>query len=304
MVRVFYGNEPYLIDKNILEQKEKYGEMNFHKFDGFCEEAITMARQVSFFSNQQVIVVYTEGLDYEPFWRYMKKPTASTIFFVVTEKMDKRTKIFKTLKENGVLMECSKLGQAEFKKYVISYLGKRNKRIAEDVYGFLVHYSGYFEDEAVTMYSIDFALKQICMQEKREVEKEDITTFFEEGETAKVFGITNALIQGEEKELFELLGKLIKQGENSIGIMSLLQRNFRLAYKASLFSKKGIDEISKMLGVPSYQFKDYLKYSPKQVDMVLKYLSSGIQAIKDGRADTQISLIITMEKCKECLKAV
>lgn len=303
MVGVLYGNEPYLIDQEINMRKERYGEMGFHSFQNFCEEAMGLARQVSFFSRGQAIAVYADSLEYPPFWEYIKKPVHDTDFLVVVKKMDKRTKAYKMLKKMGLLMERNKLDQGEFKQFVLHRLAKAGKSIKEDVYGFLVSYCGYFDDDGINLYSIRTSLDQICAIREKEVVIDDITTFFEEGETAKSYEIANSLIRDGGSQLFPVLEKLICQDENVIGMLSLLQRNFRLAYKASLLSGKDIEEISRLIGVPAYQFRDYLKFSPGQVDEVLTHLESGIRLIKEGSGDARLSLINTMTKIKNDLMA-
>ena len=303
MVGVLYGNEPYLIDREIHMRKEKYGEMGFHLFHNFCEEAMGLATQASFFSAGRVIAVYADSLEYAPFWEYIKKPAHDTDFLVIAKKMDKRTKAYKALKEMGLLMERNKLDQGEFKKFVLQRLARAGKSIKEEAYGFLASYCGYFDNDEINLYSIQSSLDQICAIREKEVAMDDIMAFFEEGETAKAYEIANSLIRDGGGRLFLTLGKLICQNENAIGMLSLLQRNFRLAYKASLLSGNSIAEISRLVGVPAYQFKDYLKFSPSQVDAVLTHLESGIRMIKEGRGDARLSLITTMAKIKNDLTA-
>ena len=136
------------------------------------------------------------------------------------------------------------------------------------------------------------------------ITKEAVDTFVIESNTSKTFALTKELLKRNDKKLFMLAKHFIDDKENPIGMLSLLLRSFRLAYKASLYyGDKNDAEISKLLGVPAYQFKEAAEYAPEQISNVLDLIQSGVSEIKTGMASPEVVFINTLAKMLNCLKA-
>ena len=95
---------------------------------------------------------------------------------------------------------------------------------------------------------------------------------------------------------------LIEKKENPITLLSLIARSFRLAYKATLYGELDPIEISSLIGVPTYQFKEGLRYNAEVLEKSLNILQNGVNQIKDGEANSEIVFYITLGSIITLLK--
>ena len=289
-----------MIEKKVRELQEQSDGLNFHS-ETDCAMALTIARTRPCFANKQVVLLKVPDLKCDALLSYAKKPCVFTDMYIIPENVDKRTVIYKSLSNMGLIKEYGKLSQSQFKQFVLEKLLNAGKRISEEVYGYFVCRCGYFEAKSVTLFSIEKSVEQLCFVCEDDISKAAVDAFVEEGDTQKIFVITKDLLLKDRRKLLIHTNMLMRNGENGIAMLSLLLRNFRLAYKASLFADKPIKEISKMLGVPSYQFQEYLKFSPEQIEKVLDIFSEGIFNIKTGKMAAEIAVIISCQKAMMCL---
>ena len=293
MIKVLFGEEPYMIDNTIKAAKDGLGEMNIINYDTLDNEVVTRAIQYPFFSNKQVIIVRptTLGTFSNDILRYFDKPEDFTDLFIIPEQIDKRTSAFQECKKRGFLQECNKLTDSQLQTFILTRIKNASQKITADSYNYLVERSGYRDDPDVTLYALEIYLKQFSFHAEDEITCEVIDALVEKSITQKTFVLSTKLLQGETNELFQLAGHFISEGESVIGMLSLLLRVFRLAYKATLCKEKSPQEIGKLLGVPTYQFKDALKYEPAVISDALELIQGGVNDIKGGKAPARVIFI-------------
>lgn len=303
MVKILYGNEPYLIADEVRKATEGVDELSVSEYEGFSADVWNKVKQYPMFSDRQVVIVNSDTINNEALIKYVNKSQEQTDLIVIPKEVDKRTKAFKAFQKAGVLCECNKIDEPTMKKFVMCMLHRENCSITEELYEYFIIRTGYFTDEEINLYTVKNYIIQIAMGEST-ITKEAVDTFVIESNTSKTFALTKELLKRNDKKLFMLAKHFIDDKENPIGMLSLLLRSFRLAYKASLYyGDKNDAEISKLLGVPAYQFKEAAEYSPEQISNVLDLIQSGVSEIKTGMASPEVVFINTLAKMLNCLKA-
>lgn len=301
MLKIYFGNEPYLL----REKKKRFldmagDEISCHIFEELSDEIWQIARQYPVFSDKNYILVSVEKLDEtNEFIRYLDHPCPMTDIVLFVEKVDKRTKLYKKMKDMDILHECNKLDQKAFSDFVVRLIAKNNLRITRSDYEYFVEKSGYFCDENINLFSIENAVLQICMSGK--IDRHSIDCFCPDSNTTKVFALSNVLFRRDGAAVFKTAKLLLSNKENPIAMMSLLLRQFRLAYKASLYSDVSSGQLEKMLGVSKYQFQDALKYPAVTVKKAMDILHNGIHDIKSGSADAEQAFLFTLSRLIQCL---
>lgn len=140
-VYFFHGPEPYFIDRltqyiqdNALGETEKsFNQTILYGKDTDSETVINSARRYPMMASRQVVIVREaqnlKNIDNLRF--YIEKPQKSTIL-VINHKhgtLDKRTKLFKSLKNHAVIFESKKIPDYKVPEWIRKYTGRKNLSI-------------------------------------------------------------------------------------------------------------------------------------------------------------------------------
>lgn len=153
-VYFLYGDEPYYIDKiteyiqkNVLPEAERsFNQTVLYGKDTTIEDVISTARRYPMMSNHQVVIV-KEGQNInnlKPLTHYLEKPQKSTIlvFNYKYKNIDKRTKLFKALKDKTALLESNKIQEHKIPNWISKYLAGKNVKISDKAAALLAEYLG------------------------------------------------------------------------------------------------------------------------------------------------------------------
>ena len=137
------GVEHYYMDrltdfiaKNLLSEEEKgFNQHLFYGRDSDPETIINCAKRLPMMSEYSLVIVkeaqhLSKALP--KFEAYFTKPNPHTILvFNYKEKtLDKRTKIYKALKQNAVLLETKKLYESEMPNWILAIVSEQKRRIS------------------------------------------------------------------------------------------------------------------------------------------------------------------------------
>jgi DNA polymerase-3 subunit delta len=135
------GEEPYFIDlitdyieKNVLSEEEKSFNLTvLYGKDSDVPGIINTARRFPMMSSHQVVIVKEaqELARIDDLIHYVENPLASTLLVINYKyrKLDKRTKLFKTIDQNGIIQDSRKLYDDKVPGWISSYLRSRGKKI-------------------------------------------------------------------------------------------------------------------------------------------------------------------------------
>jgi DNA polymerase-3 subunit delta len=148
------GEEPYFIDlitdyieKNVLSEEEKSFNLTvLYGKDSDVPGIINAARRFPMMSSHQVVIVKEaqELARIDDLIHYVESPLASTLLVINYKyrKLDKRTKLFKTIDQNGIILDSRKLYDDKVPGWISSYLGSRGKKIEPKAAMILTEYLG------------------------------------------------------------------------------------------------------------------------------------------------------------------
>lgn len=293
MLKVLYGNEPYLIRCEIEKAKASVDDMNFSEFDELSDNVYELAFQYPFMTNKQVLVVSLEKLPDNDFVDRLKNIPSFTELYLLPSKVDKRTGVYKKLNKMGVLQEINKLDNGHFLKLCSQFIQREGSSISDEVLRYFSKYIGYADDEEVTLFSVEIAIKQLCHSSK-EINIDDIHSLVKRTTNQKTWELSSVLLSLDGKKLYKLSNQFLSERESPIGMLSLLLRTFRLAYKASLLKGEKPKQIEEHIGVPIYQFKDALRFRPETLSKVMDILQQGVNRIKGGCAEPEVVFRATL----------
>lgn len=232
-VYLIYGEEAYLRKqyrdklKNAITDGDT---MNYSYFEGKGADAgkiIQMAETLPFFSDYRLVIV--ENSDFfkstnEDMINYIEGIPETTIIIFVEENVDKRSRLFKKVKDCGYVSEMTVQSPAILERWILSILGDSGKRITKETMNYFLSVSG------TDMMNIAKELEKIicyCM-DKEEIEIGDIKEITTEQISAKIFDMIDALGYRNQKKTLEIYYDLIATKEPPMRILFMLTRQFNI----------------------------------------------------------------------------
>ena len=201
-IYLFYGDESYLKKqyrdklKRALTGEEGESsmmgmgnDMNFNAFEGKDinpKEIIDLAETLPFFADRRVILIENSGFfknSCEELAEYLTQVAPATYFLFVEEEVDKRSKLYKTVKNEGRIVEFSAQSEELLTRWILSRLKKEGKNITSPVMQLFLSKTG------TDMGNIDRELeKLLCYTlEKDVIEAEDVEAIATEQTTNKIY---------------------------------------------------------------------------------------------------------------------
>ncbi|TDS13651.1 DNA polymerase III delta subunit [Maribacter caenipelagi] len=150
-----YGEEAYFIDKisdyisaNVLTEEEKgFNQMVLYGRDVSIEDIVGNAKRYPMMAERQVVIVKEAqhlSRTIENLCAYAENPQQSTVLVICYKykKLDKRKKLHKIIKKNGVVFESKKLYENQVSDWLRKHLVSRGYTISHKAALLLVEYLG------------------------------------------------------------------------------------------------------------------------------------------------------------------
>ncbi|MDF4223091.1 DNA polymerase III subunit delta [Maribacter sp. M208] len=150
-----YGEEAYFIDKisdfisnNVLTEDEKgFNQMVLYGRDVSIEDIVGNAKRYPMMAEHQVVIVKEAqhlSRTIENLCAYAENPQQSTVLVICYKykKLDKRKKLHKIIKKNGVVFESKKLYENQVSDWIRKHLVSRGYTISHKAALLLVEYLG------------------------------------------------------------------------------------------------------------------------------------------------------------------
>lgn len=205
--------------------------------------------------------------DIDVFTKYLNNPSSENLLILVGDKFDERKNVVKLLKEKAIIFEDNisinkiiKSRLEDFKmedyviKYFIEYCGNENERILNEL-------------EKLKCYKY----------EEKVIGYDDIDLIVFKSFNDNVFSLIDAIMNKNRKKAINLYQDLLKSGEDSNKILSLLADQFRMIYNGKILLKEyhnNYKEVASILELHPYRLQKSIEssynYSLKDV---LKYLN-------------------------------
>lgn len=313
-VYLLYGEEAYLR----LQYRDKLKKalvppddtMNYHYFEGKNInplELIDLAETMPFFADRRVIFVENSGFfkkSADQLADYLKEPAPTAAFVFVETEVDKRSRMFKAVKDTGRAVEFGAQNEATLKKWILVMLKKEGKRISEPTLNYFLQKTG------TDMENIRRELEKVfCYTLERDVITEsDIDAVCIRQVNNQIFDMVEAIALRRQKQALKLYYDLLSLKEPPMRILFLIGRQFNLLMQVKELKKKGYDDkrIGEKTGLHGFIVKKYVsqasRFSMKELKEALTACVEADEAVKTGKMNDVMSvelLIIRYSREKE-----
>lgn len=307
-IYLFYGEEGYLKkqyrNKLAAAMVSPDDTMNFTAFEGKDinpKEIIDLAETLPFFAERRVILIENSGFfknACEDLANYLPQTAPSAYFIFVEEEVDKRSKMYKAVKNNGKIVEFAMQSEELLTKWILSRLKKEEKKITGSVMQLFLSKTGS------DMGNINSELeKLLCYSMGRDViTAEDVEAVTTEQTSNKIFDMVNAIAEHRQQKALDLYYDLLTLKEPPMRIMYLISRQFQILLNIRDMSGKGLDSrtMAQKAGIPPFAVSRNVTQAKGFTAAQLKQaLRDGVEleeAVKTGRMDDRMAVELFIMK--------
>lgn len=310
-VYLLYGEESYL--KRLYKNKLKAAltahddTMNYGYYEGKSinpNEIIDLAETMPFMAEKRLIVIENSGFfknKCDELADYFEEPSESTCFVFVEAEVDKRSKLYKRVKEKGRVVELSSQDEKSLVRWIVGSLNRENKKITQSAVTLFLAKTG------ADMENIQKELeKLICyIGERDSIDIEDVEAICTTAVTNNIFEMIDAIANKNQKKALDLYYDLLTLKEPPMRILFLITRQFNLLLQVKDLARLGFNtsEIAKKAGLHSFVAGKYVSqsksFNSKWLTDAVETCAGTEEAVKTGRINDVLSvelLIIQFSK--------
>ena len=299
---LLYGEEDYLRkqyrDKLKAALTVPDDTMNYHYYEGKdvdIPQLIDLAETMPFFADRRVIILENSGLcksGGDALAEYLKQPAQSVVMILVESQVDKRSKLFKVIKEQGRACEFVVQTEQTLKRWLASLAGQDNKKISEQTAEYFLEKTGTDMANIRTEWE-----KLICYTMGREIiTPEDIDAICTQRVSNRIFDMVAAIAEKRQKEALDMYHDLLTLKEPPMGILALIARQFNLMLQVKELQQKGLGsrQIGDKVGLAPFIVQKYerqaSRFKMRELRAALQACVDADEAVKTGRLNDVLSI--------------
>lgn len=283
-VYFLYGAEQYYIDElshfaenNILNEGEKgFNQTIFYGKDSDVATIINTAKRFPMMAEHQVIIVKEaqnlKSLD--EFEAYFEKPVPSTILIICykKDKLDKRTKLYKTLGKH-IVFESKKLYDNELPGWIESYLKSKGFSISTRSANLIADSLG----SDLGKIANELEKLMINKDNDKQITDTDVELKIGISKEFNIFELMGAIALKNSARAMHIAHHMSKNKDFSI-IAALINMNnfFSKAYMVKQSNIKDQGQLQRQFGLNYYQAKDYTnasaRYSADELEKCIRIM--------------------------------
>ena len=299
-----FGEEPYLLNSSV--ERFKYSvltegavDFNYSLFYASDADVTTIKDAVETLPMMAArrLVILKEAQDLsDKEWIELESlitaPVESSVFVILASRVDKRKKQIRQLLEKADCVEFKK----PYENQVPSWVNYIAQTLGLTISNEAIHLLHKLVGNHLT--EIEAELKKLgeFIGSHRRIEMADVAQVVSRSKEENVFDFTKAIGENDRVRALEHLVHLLDQGQNEVGIVSLVARHIRIL----LSLKRGIEEglhgakLAHYAQVPPYFLEGYLDqarlWTQKKLEGTLVILSETDKALKSSPLSSHIWL--------------
>lgn len=307
-VYLLYGNEDYLkkqfrdkLKKAVVAEGDS---MNYSYFEGKAPDSKSVAEiadTMPFFADRRLVVIENSQLFKsadDMIVELVKNIPETTVLVFVENEVDKRSRLYKAVKEKGYICELNEQSDSDIIRWVVSIL-RREGKVMDDatMQLFLIKTGSSMENISKELE------KLICYTMGRErITSDDVENVCTTQTTNRIFEMITAISQKNQDKALELYYDLLTLKEPPMRIMYLISRNFNqlLMIKELTGNGNAPSAIASKMGIQGFLVgKLQAQARPFKAGMLRKALEECValeEAVKTGQLEDRLAVEMLIVK--------
>ncbi|MFW6008800.1 MAG: DNA polymerase III subunit delta [archaeon] len=274
------SDEPYLVKKRYKELKEvfigQYQDMNF--VECTPEKVFDNIETIPFMAEKKMIHILNPDKSIE---KYLSNIPGYCII-ILTENLDKRTKLYKTIKKMKAIENLKVYNENQLLKWLMDKAKSLNGKLSKVCAIKLLNYVGN------DMFLLENQLKKLISYSK-EPNIKTIDEIIEPSTDYNAFILTDYISKKDKKNALKFINKLGKKDDNFIGLLAMAHKHISTIY----LLKTTTVLAAKKAGIHSFAIKKvnpYVKNFTKEgLEKILNLIQTADYEMKNG-LDQQLAI--------------
>lgn len=306
-VYLLYGEEEFL--KNSYKNRLREGivgedSMNFARFEGKgldLDEVIRLADTMPFFADRRMILIEDSGLfksSADELVQYLSAMPETTCLVFIESQVDKRSRLYKKVKELGYAAELSRQDSAQLARWAGGILSREKKKITSHTMELFLSMTGDDMEHIRTELE-----KLISYTMGREVITEaDVEAICTVQITNKIFDMVAAIVNRQTKTAMDLYEDLLTLKEPPMRILFLIGRQFNQLLQVKELMERGMDKtaIASRLKMQPFVVGKTMpqarRFSREQLRSWVTLCVETEEAVKCGRLQERLAVELLIAK--------
>ena len=289
MIHLLHGTETYRID---LAVKKIVGDAEVTEVEKLDDEAAELLRTPSFFGMRCVILRKDVLGAEEELFSLLQSQNFPNDLLIVAKNCRANTKFYRWLIANADVVACGKLDRPALEAYICKGVAKYDARITEKAVERLVENSGYLDDPAVDLYTIQILVRQ-CTLSATEITPDIVDDILPERVDERAWDLIELLTGGKIKECMVRANELAQASEPMM-VLGILLRYYRIAYKVAVSEDEKYSEIVNKTGVNASQLTMICRMLPRDRKILfdaMEMIMHAVEQIKNGDSMPRTALL-------------
>lgn len=302
------GEEAYL--KNRYKKKLRNAlvgeedQMNFSSFTGKgieIRQVIDQAETLPFFAPRRLIQIEDSGFFKNAcpeLAEYLPKLPSETYLVFVESEVDKRGKLYKTIKAAGRIVELNRQDQRTLTAWVLGLIKKEGKNITQEALELFLEKSG--DDMENIANELE---KLLCyVQDQPAIERPDVEAVCTVTTENRIFDMIRAVAEKQQKKALELYYDLLSLREPPMRILFLIARQFNQMYQLKDLREQGLDAgaVASKAGLAPFIVKKSLaqasRFSMETLRQAVEDCVKAEEDVKTGRLGDRLAVELLIVK--------
>ena len=234
----------------------------------------------------------------EPLAEFLPEIPDTTVMVFVQRTVDKRTKLYKAIKEAGYICEINKQTEQDVSIWAAKLLANSKKKITKADMSYLLAMVGL--DMEILSNEIE-KLVCYCMN-KPVIKKEDIDAVCTKQLSVRIFDLMDEMSLKNQKKALDCYYELTTDKNEPFVILRMIGRQFNLLLQAKDLKSRGVDksEMLKVMGQPNFVVDKCIRQSKNfTIDDLKEGLKDSLETeekIKNGLIDSNIGVELLIVK--------
>lgn len=301
-VYLLFGEEAYL--KNQYRKKlqdalvSPEDTVNLNLYEGkniSVKELIDQAETMPFFADRRLLVVEDSGFfknASQELAEYLPHVPVTTFFLFVEEEVDKRGKLFKTVKSKGRVVEFTRQTEETLQRWILGTLKNEGKNITRATMEL------FLEKTGTDMKNISMELEKLLSYTlgREVITSEDVEEICTTQTVNKIFDMVNAIAEKNQSRALDLYYDLLALKEPPMRILFLITRQFNILLQVKEMRGHGYDAnaIASRLGIQSFIVRGALRqaeaFSMEQIRQMVEQCIGTEEAVKTGNLGDKLAV--------------
>ncbi len=312
-IYLLMGEEPYYIDKiaeyiekNVLAEEEKgFNQMVLYGKDVSVEDIVGNAKRYPMMAEKQVVIVKEAqhlARTIDNLSSYVENPQPSTVLVLCYKysKFDKRKKVYKLIKKNGICFESKKLYENQVSDWIRKTLQGKGYKITPKAAVLLVEFLG----TDLSKINNELEKLQLVLPKEKEITPLDIEENIGISKDYNNFELKKAIGERNVLKATRILNYFSQNPKDNpfVVTVTLLNTFFTQLLKYHGMKDHNPKSVASVLGINPYFVSEYQvaakNYPMKKVSTIISHLreldlkGKGVGASNISQADLLKELLV------------